>query len=163
MKGGYSSAVSELPTVLMRRALDLAASAPPGDLPIAAIISDADGAIIGASTNAVTEKGRLTAHAELLAIENVDLHALKFDGAHMSMAVTLEPCPMCAWAIRTAGIGKLFFGAYNPQYGSAGSVYDLLRDKRQGRRVEVMGGVLEEECQRLLGSAFGEIRNNGKR
>ena len=147
----------------MRRALDFAASAPPGDLPIAAIISDADGAIIGASTNAVSEKGRLTAHAELLAIESVDRQALKFDGANMSMTVTLEPCPMCAWAIRTSGIGKLFFGAYNSQYGSAGSVYDLLRDKLPGRRVEVMGGVLEEECQRLLDGAFGEIRDNGER
>ena len=147
----------------MRRALDVAASAPSGDLPIAAVICDPHGAIIASSKNGVVETGRATAHAELLTIESLDLQTLRVYGRQMSMAVTLEPCPMCAWAIRSVGIGTLFFGAYNPQYGSAGSVYDLLRDKRQGRRVEVMGGVLERECQRLLGDAFTDIRNNGRR
>jgi len=145
---------------MMRRALDLGASGASRDLPIAAIISDADGVVLASSTNAVVETGRATAHAELLAIERLDSKYLRLYGEQMSLAVTLEPCPMCAWAIRSSGIGKLIFGAYNPHYGSAGSVYDLLRDTRHGRRVEVIGGVLEEECQRLLGGAFEEIRNN---
>ena len=148
------------PTVMMRLALAELDSIPSGDLPIAAVISNADGSVVASSRNAVLEKGHSTAHAEILAIESVDLQTLKRCGAQMSMAVTLEPCPMCAWAIRSSGIGKLIFGAYNPQYGAAGSVYDLLRDTRHGRRVEVIGGVLEEECQRLLGGAFDEIRDN---
>jgi len=147
----------------MRRALEVAASGSSGDLPIAAIISNAKGEVIAASKNAVLEKGRATAHAELLAIDSVDLQTLKRDGKELSIAVTLEPCPMCAWAIKSSGIGKLIFGAYNSQYGSAGSVYDLLRDGRGGRGIEVVGGVLEEECQRLLGDAFLDIRNNGRR
>ena len=144
---------------MIRCALELAASGQSSDLPVAAVIFDANGAVIASSKNAVFERGRATAHAELLAIERLDSKFLRLYGGQMSMAVTLEPCPMCAWAIRASGIGKLIFGAYNPQYGAAGSVYDLLRDKGQGRHVEVMGGVLEEECQWLLGGAFQEIRN----
>jgi len=147
----------------MRSALEITSFKCSGDLPIAAVIFDSSGSILSSSKNAVIESGRATAHAELLAIGNLDLQILKREGKDMCLAVTLEPCPMCAWAIRSAGIGRLVFGAYNPQYGAAGSVYDLLRDRSHGRSVEVVGGVLKEECQQLLGGAFSNIRNNGCR
>ena len=148
---------------LIRLALEVASSGSSDDLPIAAILVDRSGSVIASSRNAVISSGELTAHAELLVIGSLDLGTFKRDAENMTLAVTLEPCPMCAWAIRSAGIGRLVFGAYNPQYGAAGSVYDLLRDGRYGRSVEVIGGVLEEECQKLLGDAFSDIRNNGSR
>ena len=147
----------------MRLALEVASSGSPSDLPIAAVIADVDGSVIGSSKNSVVANSQVTAHAELMTLESVGLATLKNKGEHMTIAITLEPCPMCAWAIRSAGIGRLVFGAYNPQYGAAGSVYDLLRDSRHGPSVEVVGGVLEKECQQLLGDAFSDIRNNGSR
>lgn len=148
------------PEQLMRLALNLARSASSSDLPIAAIIFDESGSIIAAAENQVAARGQVTAHAEMLAIESVDIANFKGMSGQMAMAVTLEPCPMCAWAIRASGIGKLMFGAYNPQYGAVGSAFDLLRDKRHGQAVEVIGGVLEEECRKLLGDAFVNMRNN---
>ena len=151
------------PKEFIQLALDVASLESTSDLPVAAIITNSSGSVIASSKNAVVQKGQHTAHAEMLAIAGLDLKILKRDADNMTISVTLEPCPMCAWAIRSAGIGRLVFGAYNPQYGAAGSVYDLLRDGRHGRIVEVIGGVLEEECQKLLGDAFSDIRNNGFR
>jgi len=152
--------MSMSPTVLMRRALEVASCGLSDDLPIAAIICDSEGSVIASSKNSVIQNKRLTAHAELLVLEGVDSKALRRDGKHMCIAVTLEPCPMCAWAIRSSGIGRLVFGAYNPQYGAAGSVFDFLRDSRLGSSIEVIGGVLQEECSALLDDAFLKIRNN---
>lgn len=151
------------PTELINLALEVASFGWSDDLPIGAIITNSSGSVIASSKNAVVQENQHTAHAEMLAIAGLGLKILKRDAQHMTISVTLEPCPMCAWAIRSAGIGRLVFGAYNPQYGAAGSVYDLLRDRRHGRIVEVIGGVLEEECQQLLGEAFSDIRNNGAR
>ena len=152
--------MSQSPREMIRLALEVASSGSGKDLPVGAIICDASGSILASSRNAVIEKRQTTAHAELQAIARVDLRALKRDAQHMTIAVTLEPCPMCAWAIRAAGIGTLIFGAFNTNYGAAGSVYDLLRDKRHGRSVEVTGGVLADECQELLVGAFLDLRNN---
>ena len=151
------------PKELIKLALEVASLESASDLPIAAIITDSLGSVIASSRNAVVQRGEHTAHAEMLAIADVGLETFKRDAESMTISVTLEPCPMCAWAIRSAGIGRLVFGAYNSQYGAAGSVYDLLRDGRYGRSVEVIGGVLEEECQQVLGGAFSDIRNNGIR
>ena len=164
LSGRYSTPVPKSPTELIRLALEVAASVhSPQDLPIAAIITDSSGSVVASSKNAVVQTDQPTAHAEMLVIAGLGMKTLKRDAAHMTMSVTLEPCPMCAWAIRSAGIGRLIFGAYNQQYGAAGSVYDLLRDSRHGRRIEVLGGVLEHECKQLLGDAFSDIRDNGVR
>ena len=151
------------PKELIKLALEVASLESASDLPIAAIITDSLGSVIASSRNAVVQRGEHTAHAEMLAIADVGLETFKRDAESMTISVTLEPCPMCAWAIRSAGIGRLVFGASNSHYGAAGSVYDLLRDGRYGRSVEVIGGVLEEECQQVLGGAFSDIRNNGIR
>ena len=147
----------------MRLALAEALPSRSSDLPIGAIIVTGSGLTVASSGNAVLETGRVTAHAELQAISSLDQEFMRRESGRMTIAVTLEPCPMCAWAIKLAGIGKLVFGAHNPKYGAAGSVYDLLRDNRHGRAVEVIGGVLQEECQRVLDAAFREIRNNDTR
>jgi len=144
----------------MRLAIRLAGAQPNSDLPIAAVIIDSSGALLSQSRNYVVVGGDVTAHAEILAIKGLLPWHSKSDAAQFTLAVTLEPCPMCAWAIRSAGIGSVVFGAYNDQYGAGGSVFDLLRDTRYGRSVNVIGGVLEKECSLLLDDAFSEIRNN---
>jgi len=146
----------------MSRALEAAKEAAArGEVPVGAVIVHGPtDEVLSVASNRVLEFKDPTAHAELLAIREACKKNKSERLVDCDLYVTLEPCPMCAWAIRSSGIGKLIFGAYNPQYGAAGSVYDLLRDTRHGRRVEVIGGVLEEECQRLLGGAFDEIRDN---
>jgi len=149
---------------LMRLALSAGSSdLSSNDLPIGAVIVDSLGSVVCCARNAVIESGESTAHAELLAIRALGSVSRDRREAGMTMIVTLEPCPMCAWAIRLAGIGRVIFGAYNPQYGAAGSIFDLLRDTRYGRGVEVIGGVLSEDCQRILGDAFSKLRNNRSR
>ena len=155
--------MSRSPEELMRIALDLAGAQPNSDLPIAAVITDSSGTVLSQSRNNVVVRGDVTAHAEILAIQGLDPLHSKSDASQYTLAVTLEPCPMCAWAIRSAGIGSVVFGAYNDQYGAGGSVFDLLRDTRYGRSVDVIGGVMEKECSLLLEDAFSEIRNNGHR
>lgn len=145
---------------LIRLALDVACSGRPGEIPIAALIFDESGSVVGSGRNRVHETGDSTNHAEILALKQLASKGHTGDVHSLTLAVTLEPCPMCAWAIRAVGIGRLVFGAFNRQYGAAGSVYDLLRDTRVGRPVEVIGGVLETECKDLLTTAFLEIRNN---
>lgn len=141
-------------------AIHLASTQPPGDLPIAAVITDRSGSVLSQSSNSVVSTGDVTAHAELVAIRGLEFAQLKGNARDLTIAVTLEPCPMCSWAIRSAGIGSVVFGAYNDQYGAAGSVFDFLRDTSSGSTIAVAGGVLEMECSLLLRKAFTEIRNN---
>ena len=144
----------------MLLAINTAALNSTDDLPIAAIITDGSDKVLASAANAVTRLGEVSGHAERLAIDSVPLVALRQDAMDMTITVTLEPCPMCAWAIRMSGVGRLIFGAHNPKYGAAGSVFDLARDGRYKRPVEVIGGVREEECQRLLANFFSEMRDN---
>ena len=145
---------------LMKMALSLAGSQSSGDLPICAVITNSSEEVLSQSKNGVRAMGDITAHAEILALRELPPALSNRERSDLIMVVTLEPCPMCAWAIRSAGIGTVVFGAYNRQYGAGGSVFDLLRDSRYGKRVQVFGGVLESECSSLLGGAFLEIRNN---
>lgn len=143
----------------MSLAVQLAASERSTDLPIAAVIVDETGMVLTKSLNNVIGSGDITAHAEILALREIGLvPKLRKLAGRLTIAVTLEPCPMCAWAIRSAGIGSVIFGAYNPQYGAGGSVFDLLRDRRYGARIEVIGGIMENECSRLLADAYSKIR-----
>lgn len=148
---------------LIELALGVACSNSSLDLPIGAVIVDQHGNIVSSARNQVMDSGDETAHAELLAIRQLPSSLGRNFANRLTLAVTLEPCPMCAWAIRLAGIGRVIFGAYNSSYGAAGSTIDLLRDLRFGRPVEVLGGILESECAKLLHDSFIEIRNNGKR
>ena len=144
----------------MHLAIELASSCCSSGLPIAAIISDSSGAVLSRGRNETDSGEDVTSHAELVAIRELQLASRRAEARDLILTVTLEPCPMCAWAIRLFGIGKVVFGAYNDQYGAAGSVLDLLRDSRFGRPVEVVGGVLDRTCSSLLDRAFFEIRNN---
>lgn len=142
----------------MQLALAEAARAPAhGDVPVGAVIVQ-EGRILALRHN---ERERLrdpTAHAEMLAIREAAavLGGWRISGA--TLFVTVEPCPMCAGALVLARMERLVFGAPDPKAGAAGSVMDLVRHPALNHRLEVQGGVLQEECARLLQEFFSSRR-----
>jgi tRNA(adenine34) deaminase len=140
---------------LMRLALDVAHSATQtGDVPVGAIIINADGVVIGKGFNEREANNDPTAHAEVVAIRNAAarLQKSRLDGC--TLVVTLEPCAMCAGAIAQSRINKVIFGAWDEKAGAVGSVWDVLRDPRSIFKVEVVTGVLEKECAAILTDFF---------
>lgn len=145
--------------VLVRRALDVAGAATQtGDVPIGAVIVDADGRELAAACNGREALGDPTAHAEVLALRAAAAvrGQWRLDGC--TLAVTIEPCTMCAGAIGLARVSRVVFGAWEPRTGAAGSLWDVLRDRRLTHRPEVVSGVLAEECAALLTAFFAEQR-----
>ncbi len=137
--------------VSMRGALELAARAgAAGELPIGALVLDPGGLIVGAAGNARQARSDPTAHAEILALRQAGEQAGTWRLTGHTLVVTLEPCPMCAGAAVMARVSRLVFGAWNEEYGAAGSHWDLVRDRRLSHRVEVVPGVLAEECGTLV-------------
>ncbi|XAS68503.1 tRNA adenosine(34) deaminase TadA [Micrococcaceae bacterium Sec5.7] len=135
------------------------------DVPIGAVVIGPDGAVLGAGRNEREAHGDPTAHAEMVAIRQAaaGLRALsaaegsRGDGWRLedcTLVVTLEPCAMCAGAIVLARIPRLVFGAWDEKAGAAGSVFDVLRERRLNHWVEVYSGVREEECAALLRAFF---------
>jgi tRNA(adenine34) deaminase len=126
-----------------------------GDVPVAAMVLDEGGAIVSVACNTKERDHDPTAHAEIIALRLAG-HALETANlTGHTLVVTLEPCVMCAGAIAQARISRLVFGAWDPKAGAAGSVHDLVRDRTLPHRVhEVVGGVLEQECQKLLTDFF---------
>lgn len=140
---------------LMRLALAEASSAlATGDVPVGAVIVGTDGRILGTGRNRREARHDPTAHAEIEAIRaaTAATHDWRLEGA--TLVVTLEPCVMCAGAILAARIPTVVFGAWDEKAGAAGSVHDLLRDRRLTHTAEVIAGVDEEECGRLLTDFF---------
>lgn len=133
-----------------------------GEVPVGAALFDGSGTLVMSAANTVQLYDDPTGHAELNILRNLGVSGLRELRGQATLAVTLEPCPMCAWAIKCAGIARLIFGAYNPYYGAAGSYLDLLRDGRSGRSVEVIPGELMEECSRLLNDTFLKLRDNSE-
>jgi tRNA(adenine34) deaminase len=140
---------------LVRRALELAAVAPrTGDVPVGAVVVDAAGRELAIAWNAREALGDPTAHAEVLALRAAAAvrGEWRLDGC--TLAVTVEPCTMCAGAIGLARVARVVFGAWEPKTGAVGSLWDVLRDRRLNHRPEVVGGLLEAECAALLESFF---------
>ncbi|MBO0877686.1 MAG: nucleoside deaminase [Pseudonocardia sp.] len=129
-----------------------------GDVPVGAAVFDAGGVELAAACNAREALGDPTAHAEVLALRAAAARAgrWRLDGA--TLAVTVEPCTMCAGAIGLARVSRVVFGAWEPKTGAVGSLWDVLRDRRVLHRPEVIGGVLADECAALLGSFFADRR-----
>lgn len=139
----------------MVRALVLAAAAgTAGDVPVGAVVTDADGRIIGEGRNEREETGDPTAHAEVVALRRAAAVRGDWNLDGCTLVVTLEPCVMCAGAILQARLPRLVYGAWDEKAGAAGSVYDLLRDRRLPHRVEVVAGVREVESAALLRAFF---------
>ena len=125
-----------------------------GDVPVAAVILDADGSVLAHGRNEREKTSDPTAHAEVLAIRRAAAIRGDWHLTDTTLVVTLEPCVMCAGAILAARIPRVVFGAWDEKAGGVGSVYDLLRDRRLNHRVEVVAGVLEPECSELLAGFF---------
>lgn len=141
----------------MREALKLAREAQmAGEVPVGAVVVCKE-KIIAHARNERETSGDPTAHAEVLALRRAAeaLDTRRLEGC--TLYVTLEPCPMCAGAIVMAGIDAVFFGAYDPRCGCAGSLYDLPEDASFGRVIPCSGGLLEAEC-RLALNAFFDLR-----
>ena len=141
----------------MREALKLAREAQmAGEVPVGAVVVCKE-KIIACARNERETSGDPTAHAEVLALRRAAeaLGTRRLEGC--TLYVTLEPCPMCAGAIVMAGIDAVFFGAYDPRCGCAGSLYDLPEDASFGRVIPFSGGLLEAECSLAL-NAFFDLR-----
>ena len=143
----------------MRAALDEARLAPAtGDVPVGAVVLGPGGDVVGRGHNAREATGDPTAHAEVLALREAATALGRWRLDDCTLVVTLEPCAMCAGATVLARVPRLVLGAWDPKAGACGSVHDLVRDRRLNHRVEVVGGVLEDECAALLREFFAEHR-----
>ncbi|GGY30087.1 tRNA adenosine(34) deaminase TadA [Streptomyces djakartensis] len=140
----------------MRLALDEAAEAVRGgDVPVGAVVLAPDGTtVLAAGHNEREAGGDPTAHAEVLALRRAAAALGAWRLAGCTLVVTLEPCTMCAGAIQQSRVDRLVYGARDEKAGAAGSLWDLLRDRRLNHRPEVIGGVLAEEGARLLTEFF---------
>ena len=143
----------------MGSALDCAVDAASrGDIPIGALVANADGQVVAMAGNRREIDGDPTAHAEILALRLAaqEIGDWRLDGC--TLVVTVEPCPMCAGAAVLARIATLVIGAWNDEYGAAGSRWDVVRDRRMNHRIEVIGGVRSDECAGLLTNFLDDRR-----
>ncbi|MBE2211331.1 MAG: tRNA adenosine(34) deaminase TadA [Xanthomonadaceae bacterium] len=140
----------------MRRALDLAERAQREDdeIPVGALVVDADGALVGEGWNRNIAEHDPSAHAEIVAMRRAGQALGNHRLVGCTLYVTLEPCAMCAMAIVHARIARVVFGARDPKTGAAGSVFDLLTDPRHNHRVDVVGGVMADEAGARLTDYF---------
>ena len=124
----------------------------PADIPVGCVVVRG-GEIIGAGANTRECACKITGHAEINALEATAAATGSRYLDDCQVFVTLEPCPMCAGALRAARVNELYFGAYNPKEGAAGSVYQLLSPQ-----IEVYGGILKDRCELLLKEYFTALR-----
>ncbi len=172
----------------MKQALQLAAkAAAAGDVPVGAVVLDAQGQLIGEGYNTREAEGDPLAHAEIIAmrqataniantartaatatvasVESTATSAAAQSGKHgwnladCTLVVTLEPCPMCAGACVATHIGRIVFGAWDSKLGACGSVWDIPRDPHIGHSPEVFGGIMQAECGAALADFFAVRRS----
>ncbi|WNI23521.1 tRNA adenosine(34) deaminase TadA [Streptomyces sp. ITFR-16] len=139
----------------MRRALDEAdRAAAAGDVPVGAVVLAPDGTLLATGHNEREAAGDPTAHAEILALRRAAaaLGAWRLSGC--TLVVTLEPCTMCAGALVQSRVDRVVYGARDEKAGAAGSLWDVVRDRRLNHRPEVIHGVLEADCAARLTSFF---------
>lgn len=146
-------------TQYMGQALQCAQQSLPDDIPIGAIVvSTQTGEVISQGFNTRQKTHDATDHAEVIAIrlacENLSSKRLN----ECVLFTTLEPCIMCAGSLIQAHIGALVFGATDPQYGAAGSIYNFFADPRLSHNAPVVGGILQNECAGIVNDFFTSIR-----
>ncbi len=128
------------------------------EVPVGAVVLDESGNCLAMARNRREQDHDPTAHAEILALREAARVRNSWRLTGCTLAVTLEPCPMCAGAIVLARVSRLVVGAFDPKAGAVGSVWDLIRDPRQNHHPEVVTGVLAEECSEVLRSFFARQR-----
>jgi len=129
-----------------------------GDVPVGAIVVDADGGVLGVGHNAREATGDPTAHAEVIAMRAAANALDQWRLIDCTLVVTLEPCTMCAGAVVLARLETLVFGAYDDRAGAVGSLWDVVRDRRLNHRPHVIGGLLEDETGEVLRRFFADRR-----
>ena len=139
-------------------ALDLAGRAGPDEVPVGAVVLDPSGRVVASAHNERESAHDPTAHAEVVALRRAGATLATWQLTDCTLAVTLEPCVMCAGALVLARVARVVFGTWDPKAGAAGSVWDLLRDRRLNHRPEVVGGVRAVECAVLLDDFFAQRR-----
>lgn len=128
-----------------------------GEVPIGAVVVR-DGEVIGRGHNRREIDGDPLAHAEILALSQAAAATAGWRLIDCELYVTLEPCAMCAGALVNARVERLVYGAADPKGGYCGTLGDVVRDERLNHRLEVVDGVLGEECSALLSGFFGDLR-----
>ena len=144
----------------MRAALEEAERAlATDDVPIGAVVLDADGVVRGRGRNVREADADPTGHAEVMALRDAarELGSWHLEGC--TLVVTLEPCTMCAGAAVLARVDRVVFGAFDPKAGAVGSLWDVVRDRRLNHRPEVVSGVLADRCSALLLGFFDDRRS----
>ncbi len=128
-----------------------------GDIPVGAVIVK-NGEVLSAAFNTRERDNDITSHAEILAIRRAEkyLNNWRLDGCELY--VTLEPCPMCGWAIIQSRIDKVYFGSYDSNYGAFSSNIDL-RKLAAGTKLKVYGGIKEDACNKILEKFFSDLRS----
>ncbi len=129
-----------------------------GDVPVGALIVNEAGEILSSGKNEREKDNDPTAHAEILAIRRAGEKLGSWRLDDLTLVVTLEPCVMCAGAILQSRLKRLVFGAFDQKAGAVGSSLDVIRDVRALSKVEVVSGVLEKECAKLLTDFFATKR-----
>ena len=129
-----------------------------GDVPVGALIVNEAGEILSSGKNEREKDNDPTAHAEIVAIRKASKKLGSWRLDDLTLIVTLEPCVMCAGAILQSRLKRLVFGAFDPKAGAVGSSLDVIRDVRALSKVEVVSGVLEDECAKLLTDFFATKR-----
>ena len=145
----------------MRVALDEAAQAAThGDVPVGAVLLDRSGKVVASAHNRREVDGDPTAHAEMLVLRSASRESGSWRLDDHTLVVTLEPCPMCAMATVWARLGQIVYGAADLKAGGAWSLYNIPQDERLNHRVELVHGVLEEDCVALLSGFFEGRRDS---
>lgn len=140
----------------MQRAINLVLNnAPDNEIPVGAIILK-DGRVIAQAVNKKERDNDVTCHAEILAIREASQKLGRWRLEDCEMYVTLEPCPMCAWAIVQSRLKAVYFGSYDTQYGALGSKTDLRT--LVNSKLKVYGGIMEQECDKILEKFFARLR-----
>lgn len=139
----------------MRRALDEAdRAAAAGDVPVGAVVLAPDGTLLATGHNEREATGDPTAHAEILALRRAAVALGEWRLSGCTLVVTLEPCTMCAGALVQSRVARVVYGARDEKAGAAGSLWDVVRDRRLNHRPEVIPGVLEDDCAARLTAFF---------
>jgi tRNA(adenine34) deaminase len=152
----YTQFVETTPTdlAMMTRAIDLAAAAgDAGEVPVAAVVYQGQWILAEAANNRQATADP-TGHAEIVALREAGRALGHWRLIDCSLAVTLEPCPMCAGAMVNARLGRLVYGADDPKAGACKTLYSIPTDRRLNHQVTVIGGVLDQQCARLLSDFF---------
>jgi tRNA(adenine34) deaminase len=145
--------------LIMQAALSLArVAADKGDVPVGAIVVNESSEILGTGQNLREQSNDPTAHAEVIAIRQAAEKIGSWRLDDLTIIVTLEPCAMCAGAIAQSRIKRLVFGAWDEKAGAVGSVMDVIRDPRALTKVEVITGIMEEDCSGVLRDFFNTKR-----